>query len=701
MSARILLIDDDASFREVFANVLKIKGFQVTPAINGKEALAFFTEKGPYDLVVSDILMPGMDGFKFMAALREHPKGAQIPVILVSGVYPSGRHERQAMADYSIKAYLDKPFSPEAFVEQVEKALGGRHAQVREERANSGVGASFLMNPKHIPLNGTLDQAPLALVLSKLYRVKASGELFLQQGDLRKDILFIRGSIKAVSSNITDEFLAESLTRTGKIGEDEKNAILELAKLKNRRIGDVLIERGWIEPHELPAILREQGERRLLNTFEWEAGTYRFKALDTAPLVNAAIEKPTPALIKEGITRFLPYRVIKESFLDSYRSHYIGKAPDAESQLDQVFYNRRQYEFLSSLDGRLTVAEAMGRSPFKEWDTARLLYGFVVLAFCHLKLPGSESGRVSGRVRLNTIREEEAARAPQFTDHGLKSGESDPGLPTETLLTPGQKDFYTQIAAFYDEIKDKNYFDLFSISRDAPLEEVRKQYFKYARMFHPDSLQHKEVPAVRALGEKVFSLVTRAYAALSNADQRAAYTMLLEGKSNDATDIAMNIFASEAKFSEAQKLIRARRWDQAVKVLKESLELNPDEAEYQGYLAWAEFNLAGGEKSPTALRTATQDMKAVVEKAPKSDQLNYYLGLLYKFSGQLNDARACFQTAVNLNPHLAPAASELRLLTMQKESEAKKSPAGLFAGLINRVKEQQQAAKDARKPAKK
>jgi two-component system chemotaxis sensor kinase CheA len=83
---RVLLIDDAPFFRNMLAPVLKAAGYAVTSAESAKEALALFDDGEGFDIVVTDLDMPGMDGFDLTAAVRKNPRTASIPVIGLSSL---------------------------------------------------------------------------------------------------------------------------------------------------------------------------------------------------------------------------------------------------------------------------------------------------------------------------------------------------------------------------------------------------------------------------------------------------------------------------------------------------------------------------------------------------------------------------------------------------------------------------------------
>jgi two-component system chemotaxis sensor kinase CheA len=115
----VLLIDDAPFFRNMLAPVLKAAGYAVTSAACGEDALALLATGKRFDVVVTDLEMPGMDGFELASALRSNPRTAELPIIglssLVSGEAIE-RGKRVGLHDYVAK--FDRPGLIAALKEQ-------------------------------------------------------------------------------------------------------------------------------------------------------------------------------------------------------------------------------------------------------------------------------------------------------------------------------------------------------------------------------------------------------------------------------------------------------------------------------------------------------------------------------------------------------------------------------------------------------
>ena len=103
--------------------ILQSEGYRVTCAANGEEALQAFDQETP-DLILSDVMMPRMDGFALLEAVRAHPAGAAVPFLFLSA-----RTEHLATSTARILGaddYLFKPFEPSELVEAVRSKLDRR-----------------------------------------------------------------------------------------------------------------------------------------------------------------------------------------------------------------------------------------------------------------------------------------------------------------------------------------------------------------------------------------------------------------------------------------------------------------------------------------------------------------------------------------------------------------------------------------------
>jgi CheY-like chemotaxis protein len=122
-SRAILIVDDEFGLAEMLREMLRDEGYDVTLAINGRLALEVLGER-PIDLVVTDLMMPVMDGAELAAAIRMNEAYRSIPIVMMTSL-PSALPEQPGLYD----ALLRKPFTPEMLLQAMHACLNGRRGR--------------------------------------------------------------------------------------------------------------------------------------------------------------------------------------------------------------------------------------------------------------------------------------------------------------------------------------------------------------------------------------------------------------------------------------------------------------------------------------------------------------------------------------------------------------------------------------------
>lgn len=117
---KVLLVEDNPLNVRLFYDTLSMKGYEVIVARNGNEALEVLKNVIP-DIIVLDLYMPGMSGFRFANTISKDLRYSSIPIIVVSA--SSSVYDVKEMASYNIKAYLVKPVAPTKLLETIKKVI--------------------------------------------------------------------------------------------------------------------------------------------------------------------------------------------------------------------------------------------------------------------------------------------------------------------------------------------------------------------------------------------------------------------------------------------------------------------------------------------------------------------------------------------------------------------------------------------------
>ena len=257
---KIFIADDDRFFRELYQMVLGEEGYDVTFAITGSEAVEKWPGNTP-DLIILDVLMPGLNGYEVCTKLREMPDFALTPILMLTGLSA----DEDKIKGYNVGAddFLTKPFSPKVFRERVKNILERSKARKVEAPAPAPVAAAA--EPAHAapveaPAAAPAPQKPAEAVRTLGPGADLFGELF--GGPVPHGVnVLMTGSLGSGKSSFSRLFLAEGL-KTG-----EKCMFICLDESPAR------IRQTLTAKHGVDAAASEAGGAlRFIDAYSWSGG---------------------------------------------------------------------------------------------------------------------------------------------------------------------------------------------------------------------------------------------------------------------------------------------------------------------------------------------------------------------------------------------------------------------------------------------
>lgn len=121
MAKRILLVDDEPNLVLLMEARLKVNGYEVLTANNGQTALEVAKKEKP-DLIILDLMLPKMDGYKVCALLKKDVRYAKIPIIMFTA--RAQQEDIQLGEEVGADAYITKPFEPKILLSKMGELLG-------------------------------------------------------------------------------------------------------------------------------------------------------------------------------------------------------------------------------------------------------------------------------------------------------------------------------------------------------------------------------------------------------------------------------------------------------------------------------------------------------------------------------------------------------------------------------------------------
>jgi len=263
---RVLVADDNADMRSYVCRVLGSE-FEVTAVADGQAALEAARQNG-FDLVLTDVMMPGLDGFRLLEALRDDEHTARIPVILLSA--RAGEEASSEGLEAGADDYIVKPFSARELLARVRTQVKVRHLSraledllARERAARAEADAAGRAKDEFLAMLGHELRNPLAPILTALQLLK------LRDDRSTKELTIIDRQVRHLI-RLVDDLLDISRVTRGKI--ELRRDRLKLANIVAKAIemvGPLLESRHHYVTVSIPkrGMQLEGDEGRLIQVF--------------------------------------------------------------------------------------------------------------------------------------------------------------------------------------------------------------------------------------------------------------------------------------------------------------------------------------------------------------------------------------------------------------------------------------------------
>jgi len=118
---RVLVAEDEAALSKVLKMRLELEGFEVRTAADGAEAMTMIKEKPP-DIVLCDLMMPVMDGYQVVEAIKSEPKLRTIPVLVLTALKQDREIDR--VTKLGADGFVTKPFDSKALTSRIRELVG-------------------------------------------------------------------------------------------------------------------------------------------------------------------------------------------------------------------------------------------------------------------------------------------------------------------------------------------------------------------------------------------------------------------------------------------------------------------------------------------------------------------------------------------------------------------------------------------------
>lgn len=458
-----------------------------------------------------------------------------------------------------------------------------------------------------------------------------SGTAVFEQDKFIKKVYFGTGNVLFASSNIDEDQLAAFLLRHGTITQAQFGATFEIIKKTNKKPGTVLFELGILSPRELVGQVNLQVKQIILDLFKWRNGQYRFEEGHLAADEIIPLQMNTGSLILEGI-QALDWQQIRKAL----PSTQTVLSPSTDPSLFQNSdLTEDQKNVMSFIDGNKNIEQVCSLSGLGDFNTLKIV---------HLLLA------------LKIVEALKSHKEKPFEHEATCEVASIPRDKKEEAPAPAPTATRKMIQEAFDAMKQQDHFQVLGITNSAQPQDLKKAYFKLAKLYHPDRHFEPEMAAMKETLEALFSRMHEAYETLNDPEQRREYEQASAPKpapgqyeEKHAEDYVEN-YAEKAKravsyFNAGMKEFKVGNFWGAAEAFGWAMRLDPLMASYYYYYGISLTHI------PRRRHEAEENLQKAIEIDPLKPEYHLELGNLYLKSGVKAKALDIYTAALRENPN--------------------------------------------------
>ncbi len=476
-----------------------------------------------------------------------------------------------------------------------------------------------------IPPAGEIQGLTVPHFLRGLRTAKKTGTAVFEREAAVKKVYLKDGEVIFASSNLDDDRLGEHLLRAGTITKAQHDASAEMATRTNKKQGAILVELGFLAPHDLVSGVKLQVRDIIASLFAWRDGTYRF---DDGPLPLDDIiplQMSTGNLILEGV-RALDWQVVRKMLPPLCT--VLRPASDPFTLFQSADFTHDQRTVLSLINGKRTMEEICTLAGSGDFNALKATYLFLALQM-------AEAGGIKTDEEMAAVRE--AVSQAAATEE--KKPEESPSAEQWATRVMIQKAL--------DEMEGQNHYQVLGVNDGASAAEIKKAYFKLAKRYHPDRHFDPELSDMKNVLESLFARISEAHAILSEEAKRREYdfSRIKTSKKIEFEEDHMDRTGTAAnQFNKGLKEYKAGNFWGALEAFRWASRLNPINAKYFYYEGLALIEM------PRRQHDAEERLKKALELEPSRIDVRLALANLYRKGGLKARALAMLQEAQQWDP---------------------------------------------------
>ncbi len=499
----------------------------------------------------------------------------------------------------------------------------------------------FAGTPPQVGDEGSLAAHPMPAILLALHRARFDGVLALTRDKTHKEITFHQGAPVLSESNVQSETLGLQLVDQGIIDRPAHERVSEFMARKECKEGVALLALELLKPKDLFLALKEQVRRRLLETFAWADGKYKLAPAGSMKDEVQPLRSDLLALVHEGLANhWTPDRLLAD--LTPVVERYPVRNKTFDELARRIPEDDEVTPLLDAIDGTRSLGIAIGGgfNSMRVLATCWMLSNgcFVSFEDSPVGADGDDGSEEDDAFEIEVVtRGSDEDRCPQ---------DSEPTVGDDTShdeQSEVAEKMRGEVFALLEDLESRSLYEMLGIAEDANNNEIRKAYFKAAKRFHPDALNHLGLSSIKEEAARVFARIAEANDVLRDATKRADYDA--QCNSDEPVVDTHALAQAETFFRKGEILVRMGDFRGALEYLENAVELWPDECEYQSSLGWALY------KQPQSdVGRALEHLEQAVTLDESDGVALFRLGMVLRTTGEEDRGNEAIARAKSLDP---------------------------------------------------
>jgi len=514
----------------------------------------------------------------------------------------------------------------------------------------------------------------LFALLNKIYSARLTGQLQLVLGRVERQLFFDGGQLVFATSSDRQDSLGEMMLREGAITQSQFEEAAELVKT-GQRFGSAIAEMGIFTVDQVVGWVQRQLTQITSSVLDYPSGRfYFFSSLEKNVVPEISIPVPLGKLLLEAVRRA---KDLPLQHLAADADLQIDLSPDPLLRYQAVELDHIERRLLASISHPVSANFFLANCTVPKESAARAIYALLVLgAVISVKAP-------TGAAHSKPAAEQAAQHAPMPAatpvaeqPSPIAEPEPQPAPVAEDALDA--KKFEEEIRALLDLAGKSTYYELLGVGATAPPEQIKENFHRMARKFHPD--RHMGHSEWLDLLQDLMARLTIAYKTLLDEPKRIAYDKQIAAAG--AFTLGQDKTESEETVDEcltrAKQALRAHNFAGSILWLRKCVEIAPDVAKHHAMLG----------RSLAAFPQYRQDAVRHFSMAIELDQWNtstyFQFGELYEVMGLPWRAVPHYRRILEIDPEHAKAIERLAALENETASAKPNSGKSFLSRMLHR-----------------